>query len=57
MCTKLVIIKFCIRYIVDRSWLEAWKEYVGYNYQSKAGRDYAHPGPVETSTLLKGAVN
>ena len=41
---------------MDRSWLEAWKEYVGYLYESQAGHDYAHPGPMETSTLLKGTI-
>ena len=44
------------RYIVDVNWLKEWKKYVGYNflYESSAGQEYANPGPVETSILLKG---
>ena len=43
------------RYLLDVRWFKQWKKYVGFDSgdQQEMGLEATHPGPVDTSCLLK----
>ena len=43
------------RYLVDQRWLKQWKKYSGFESWDlrSAGKQEAHPGPVDNVNLLK----
>ena len=46
------------RYLVDERWLKQWKKFVGFESWdlTSAGKQEAHPGPVDNAGLFKCTV-